>query len=202
MMLDYEKAALEAGYTCIAGVDEVGRGPLAGPVVTACVVLPLEEALLIDGITDSKKLSPKKRAVLEEKIVERGRWALGIVDEKRIDEINILNATKEAMVQSVLGLDPLPDMVLVDAVKNLALPMAQQAIIKGDLNSYLIGAASIVAKEARDRMMKEYDKLYPGYGFARNMGYGTAEHIAALKAMGPCPIHRAGFLTKILGGNP
>lgn len=202
MMLDYEKAAMEAGYTCIAGVDEVGRGPLAGPVVTACVVLPLEEALLIDGITDSKKLSPKKRAALEEKIVERGHWALGIVDEKRIDEINILNATKEAMVQSVLGLDPLPDMVLVDAVKNLALPMAQQAIIKGDLNSYLIGAASIVAKEARDRMMKEYDKLYPGYGFAKNMGYGTAEHIAALKAMGPCPIHRASFLTKILGGNP
>lgn len=202
MMLDYEREALAAGYGRIAGIDEVGRGPLAGPVVTACVMLPLEEALLIEGITDSKKLSPKKRAALEEKILERGQWALGMVDEKRIDRINILNATKEAMVQAALGLDPLPDMVLVDAVKNLALPMAQKAIIKGDLNSYLIGAASIVAKEARDRMMKEYDKLYPGYGFAKNMGYGTAEHIAALKTLGPCPIHRASFLTKILGGNP
>jgi ribonuclease HII len=106
------------------------------------------------------------------------------------------------MAQAAMGLDPLPDLVLVDAVKGLKLPMAQKAIIKGDLHSYLIGAASIVAKEARDRMMKEYDKLYPGYGFARNMGYGTAEHVAALKAMGPCPIHRASFLTKILGGNP
>lgn len=201
--LEFEYEALAQGYTLIAGMDEVGRGPLAGPVVTACVILPLEEEAILDGVTDSKKLSPKKRAVLDELIRERAvSFALGRVDEKMIDEINILQATKLAMTEAVLKLSPAPQLVLIDAVKDLPLPMAQKPIIKGDLRSYLIGAASIVAKEARDREMREYDRLYPGYGFAKNMGYGTAEHIRALKEMGPCPIHRRSFLTKILGENP
>ena len=199
--LTYERQAMEQGYIRIAGMDEVGRGPLAGPVVTACVVLPLEEERLIEGVTDSKRLTPKRRARLEGEILARAEgWALGVVDEGTIDRINILNATRQAMAQAVLSLDPPPQLVLVDAVGGLAIPMAQWPIVKGDLKSYLIGAASIVAKEARDRMMRQYDVQYPGYGFARNMGYGTAEHIAALRRLGPCPIHRRSFLHKILGG--
>lgn len=198
--LIYERQALDQGYVRIAGMDEVGRGPLAGPVVTACVILPLEEDRILEGVTDSKKLSPKRRAQLEAEILAQAEgYALGIVDEKTIDRINILQATRKAMAQAALALEPPPELVLVDAVGGLAIPMTQWPIIKGDLKSYLIGAASIVAKEARDRMMREYDALYPGYGFARNMGYGTAEHISALKRMGPCPIHRRSFLTKILG---
>ncbi len=199
--LTYERQALDQGYARIAGMDEVGRGPLAGPVVTACVMLPLEEDAIITGVTDSKKLSPKRRARLEAEILERATgYALGVVDEGTIDRINILEATRQAMVQAVLSLETPPQLVLVDAVGGLAIPMDQWPIIKGDQKSYLIGAASIVAKEARDRMMREYDALYPGYGFARNMGYGTAEHIDALRRLGPCPIHRRSFLTKILGG--
>lgn len=199
--LTYERQAMEQGYVRIAGMDEVGRGPLAGPVVAACIILPLEEERLIEGVTDSKKLSPKRRSQLEGEILARAEgWALGVVDEGTIDRINILNATRQAMAQAVLSLEPLPQLVLVDAVEGLAIPMAQWPIVKGDLKSYLIGAASIVAKEARDRMMRQYDAQYPGYGFARNMGYGTAEHIAALRRLGPCPIHRRSFLHKILGG--
>ena len=198
--LEFEYEALAKGYRYIAGMDEVGRGPLAGPVVTACVMLPLGEEDIIEGITDSKKLSPKKRALLDTMIREKAiAFGLGMVDEQEIDRINILQATKKAMAQAALSLAPAPQLVLVDAVKDLAIPMEQMPIIKGDLRSYLIGAASIVAKEARDAMMKKYDEIYPGYGFAKNMGYGTAEHMQALREMGPCPIHRRSFRTKILG---
>jgi ribonuclease HII len=181
-------------------MDEVGRGPLAGPVVTACVMLPLKDTELIEGVTDSKKLTPKRRAALEKIIYERAiDLSIGWVDEKEIDRINILQATRKAMVQAVETMAIYPELVLIDAVKDLPLRARQWSIIGGDLKSYSVGAASIVAKEYRDRWMKEMDERYPGYGFARNMGYGTPEHIAALKKMGPCPIHRLSFLTNILG---
>jgi ribonuclease HII len=203
MKLEYELAAFSRGYRALAGMDEVGRGPLAGPVAAACVMLPLDTGEGIAGVTDSKKLSPRRRAALAAQILERADcWSLGMVEAGEIDRINILQATRRAMEQAVLTMEHPPDLVLVDAVRDLKLPMAQQAIVKGDLYSYLIGAASIVAKEARDRIMRQYDQIYPGYGFARHMGYGTAEHILALRRLGPCPIHRRSFITKILGGTP
>lgn len=192
--LVYERACLSRGAKFIAGVDEVGRGPLAGPVVCAAVIMPLDEALIIEGVDDSKKLSEKKRETLDKLIRERALYlSVFEVDEKRIDEINILQATREGMKNALLNLPIAPDVVLTDGNMTLDIPFAQQSIVKGDALSYSIGAASIVAKVYRDRKMVEYAKEYPAYGFDRNKGYGTAEHIGAIKELGLCPIHRRTF---------
>lgn len=190
-MLDYEKKFYGE---MLAGIDEAGRGPLAGPVVCACVIMPLEEDKIIDGINDSKKLSPKKREMLYDKIIERAIcYKIVEIDEKTIDEINILNATKLGMVKALNGLNIKPDRVLIDAVK-IDSEVSQENIIKGDALSYNIASASILAKVYRDRLMDEMDKLYPQYGFKQHKGYGTKAHIEALKKYGECPIHRQTFI--------
>ena len=198
VMLTHERRLWDSGRSYIAGVDEVGRGPLAGPVVAAAVILPRDFDVL--GIDDSKKLSPKKREELFEVIKEKAlAWAVGWVGPERIDEINILEATKEAMKQAVQGLSLPPDHVLIDGnftVRALALP--QTAIVKGDANSTSIAAASILAKVTRDRYMEEMDLVYPGYAFASNKGYGTKAHYDGLKAQGPTPIHRKTFISDYL----
>lgn len=187
----YEKKY--ADYEFICGIDEVGRGPLAGPVVASAVILPKDCDILY--INDSKKLSEKRREDLYEKIMEKA-VAVGIGESswQRIDEINILNATYEAMRQAISQLDPQPTLLLNDAVNIPEVSIKQIGIVKGDAKSISIGAASIIAKVTRDRKMVEYDAMYPGYGFAENKGYGTAAHIAALKEMGPCEIHRRSFI--------
>ncbi len=191
--LKFERELLAEGARYIGGMDEAGRGPLAGPMVAAAVVMPLDE--IIEGVDDSKKLSEKKREMLFDRIIEKAiAYKIVAVDEKEIDRINILQATKKAMTDCVLGLSVKPDIVLVDAVK-LALEVPTKAIIKGDALSYSIGAASILAKVYRDRLMREYDALYPAYGFAKHKGYGTKDHIDALRTVGPCPIHRRTFIT-------
>ena len=198
VMLTHERRLWDSGRSLIAGVDEVGRGPLAGPVVAAAVILPHDFDVL--GIDDSKKLSPKKREELAEVIKEKAlAWSIGWVGPERIDEINILEATKEAMTQAVQGLSLQPDHVLIDGnftVRALALP--QTAIVKGDANSTSIAAASILAKVTRDRYMEEMDAVYPGYAFASNKGYGTKAHYDGLKAQGPTPIHRKSFISDYL----
>jgi ribonuclease HII len=198
VMLTHERRLWSSGRSHIAGVDEVGRGPLAGPVVAAAVILPQDFDVL--GIDDSKKLSPKKREELFEVIKEKAlAWSVGWVGPERIDEINILEATKEAMTQAVQGLSLQPDHVLIDGnftVRALALP--QTAIVKGDANSTSIAAASILAKVTRDRYMEEMDAVYPGYAFANNKGYGTKAHYDGLKAQGPTPIHRKTFISDYL----
>lgn len=188
------------GYKYIAGVDEVGRGPLAGPVVTAAVVLPADFDVL--GIDDSKKLSEKKREELFDVIMERAvAVGIGMADEKTIDEINILQATKQAMVKAVAECDAKLggniDYVLFDAMKIDEINKPKEAIIKGDANILAIAAASIIAKVTRDHMMVEYDEVYPGYAFAKNKGYGTKAHYEGLHAQGMCPIHRRSFLKNL-----
>lgn len=184
-------------YTAICGIDEVGRGPLAGPVVAGAVILPKDARILY--INDSKKLSEKKRELLYDEIMEKAVAAeVGIVSPRRIDEINILQATYEAMRQAVGKLSVSPDLLLVDAVTIPKVPMKQVGIIKGDAKSMSIAAASIVAKVTRDRMMVEYDALYPGYDFAGNKGYGSAKHIDAIGRLGATPIHRRTFIGKFL----
>ena len=183
----------------ICGIDEVGRGPLAGPVVAGAVILPKDCRILY--INDSKKLSEKKREELYEVIAARAVDAqVGIVGPDRIDEINILQATYEAMRQAIGRLSVSPQLLLNDAVTIPQVTIPQVPIIKGDAKSISIGAASIFAKVTRDRMMVEYDSLYPGYGFASNKGYGSAAHIAALRTLGPTPIHRRSFIGNICGG--
>ncbi len=185
----FDQAFLIRGVT--AGMDEVGRGPFAGNVVTACIILP--EAPLINGIDDSKKLSEKRREALYEQIMSVAlAVGIGQVGPEEIDRINILEATKKAMEQAAEQVHA--DVFLIDAVSGLHLQGEQVSVIKGDAKSYLIAAASIVAKVTRDRQMAEMDRLYPAYGFARNKGYGTREHIEALKRFGPCPIHRRSFI--------
>lgn len=187
----YEKEY--AAFEHIAGIDEVGRGPLAGPVVAGVVILPKDCSILY--INDSKKLSEKKREELYEVITrEAVAYATAAVAPERIDEINILQATYEAMREAIKKLSVLPDILLNDAVTIPGVSIRQVPIIKGDAKSITIGAASIVAKVTRDRMMEEYDKLYPQYGFASNKGYGSSEHIQALKKYGKCPIHRESFI--------
>ncbi|MBE5888435.1 MAG: ribonuclease HII [Lachnospiraceae bacterium] len=187
----YEKEY--AQYTYIAGIDEVGRGPLAGPVVTCAVILPKDCDILY--INDSKKLSAAKREELYDEIMEKAvAVGIGMVGPERIDEINILQATYEAMRQAISKLDPQPDVLLNDAVTIPGVNIKQVPIIKGDAKSISIGAASIIAKVTRDRMMEEYDYIFPEYGFASNKGYGSAEHIAAIKQYGPTPIHRRSFI--------
>lgn len=192
----YELFAYEreyAAYQAICGMDEVGRGPLAGPVVASAVILPKDCDILY--INDSKKLSEKKREMLFDEIMEKAvAVGIGIVGPERIDEINILQATYEAMREAIHKLDVQPDLLLNDAVKIPGVDIPQVSIIKGDAKSASIGAASIIAKVTRDRMMVEYDSIFPEYGFAANKGYGTAVHIAALKELGPTPIHRRSFI--------
>lgn len=194
-MLEYEQKFLNKGYKFIAGMDEAGRGPLAGPVVVACVVMPLDKQHLIDGVNDSKKLSPKKRDTLFQQIVDTALcYSVSVVDHLTIDRINILNATKQGMCECVNKLSTQPDIVLVDAVKDLDVDVETLPIIHGDALSYSIACASIVAKVTRDRMMLEFDKQYPQYNFKQHKGYGTAEHIRLLKQYGKCPIHRNSFI--------
>lgn len=193
----FEKQEQEKGHFLIAGVDEVGRGPLAGPVCVACVMMPLDD--LIDGIDDSKKLSEKKREMLFELIKEKAIcYSVQMIDEQTIDKINILEATKLAMKNAIESMSVKPDIVLVDAINKLDVDVPIKGIIKGDALSYSIGCASILAKVTRDRLMCDLAKEYPEYGFDKHKGYGTKQHIEALKTYGPCIYHRLSFL-KFLG---
>ena len=192
----FEERYSSMGFTNIAGVDEAGRGPLAGPVVAASVIMPDEEILYIN---DSKKLSPKKREELYQIIKEKAvSYGIGIVGAEKIDEINILQATYEAMRMAIADMEVKPDILLNDAVKIPHLTVKQVPIVKGDAKSISIGAASILAKVTRDHMMMLYDKEFPGYGFAAHKGYGTKAHIEAIKEKGPCFIHRKTFITKFV----
>ncbi len=191
----YEKQYAAFGYVC--GIDEVGRGPLAGPVVAGAVILPPDCQILY--INDSKKLSAKKREELYPIIMEEAvSVGIGMVSPQRIDEINILQATYEAMREAIHNLSVKPDILLNDAVTIPEVAIRQVPIIKGDAKSISIGAASIIAKVTRDRLMEEYDKVLPEYGFASNKGYGTKAHIEALKAYGATPIHRRSFIQKFI----
>lgn len=195
--LQYERALYAQGCRSIAGVDEVGRGPLAGPVVCAAVIMPLDEENLIVGVDDSKKLSEKKREQLAEEIKKRAiAYTIVEIDEKVIDEINILEATKLGMKQAIETLSITPDVVLTDGNMTIDISHRQHSVIHGDALSYSIGAASIIAKVYRDKMMEEYAKTYPHYAFEKNKGYGTAAHIQGIKEYGLCPIHRRTFTKK------
>ena len=199
-MHEYENAHGEVRF--IAGIDEAGRGPLAGPVVAACCILPKDAVILY--LNDSKKVTALRREAILPEIKEKAiAYGIGIVEEKRIDEINILQADYEAMrialqqtsaMLRAKGLADAPGLLLNDAVTIPGVDIPQESIIKGDAKSVSIAAASILAKVTRDHLMEEYDALYPEYGFARNKGYGTKEHIEALKRLGPCPIHRHSFI--------
>lgn len=196
-MLEYENKYHSNGYKMIAGMDEVGRGPLAGPVCVACVVMPLDSDSIIQGVNDSKKLSKKKRELLDLLIRKTAiDYSIQCVAPEVIDEINILNATKLAMNQAVKNLKTYPDIVLVDYIAKPDFDFKYETIIKGDALSYSIACASIIAKVYRDNLMCEYGKLYPQYGFEKHSGYGTKFHIDALQKYGLCPIHRKSFTTK------
>ena len=190
-MLAYEKELYTQGIQLIAGVDEVGRGPLAGPVVAAAVILP--KACKIPGLNDSKKIPKSKHKEIYEAVLQNAiAIGIGVKDNHVIDQVNIYEATKLAMMEAIGQLEPKPQHLLIDAMR-LDLPIAQTSIIKGDANSLSIAAASIVAKVTRDQMMEEFDKEYPGYDFAQNAGYGTANHLAGLDKLGVTPIHRHSF---------
>lgn len=190
-MLAYEKELYTQGIDLIAGVDEVGRGPLAGPVVAAAVILP--ENCKIPGLNDSKKIPKSKHKEIYEAVLQNAiAIGIGVKDNQVIDQVNIYEATKLAMMEAIGQLDPQPQHLLIDAMK-LDLPIPQTSIIKGDANSLSIAAASIVAKVTRDQMMEEFDREYPGYDFAQNAGYGTAKHLAGLDQLGVTPIHRRSF---------
>ena len=189
-----EKVFYNKGIEYIAGIDEAGRGPLAGPVVVASVIMPKDS--MIEGINDSKKVSEKKREKLYDIILEEAiSYGIGIIYQDEIDEINILQATKKGLTEAVEQMKIKPDLIMVDALTGIdTLGIPYQSIIKGDAKCYSISAASIIAKVTRDRIMREWDKVYPEYGFAAHKGYGTAKHIAALKEYGPCEIHRRSFI--------
>ena len=190
-MLAYEKECYARGMELIAGVDEVGRGPLAGPVVAAAVILP--KACKIPGLNDSKKIPKSKHKEIYEAVLQNAvAIGIGIKDNQVIDQVNIYEATKLAMMEAIGQLEPQPQHLLIDAMK-LDLPIPQTSIIKGDANSLSIAAASIVAKVTRDQMMEEFDREYPGYDFAQNAGYGTVKHLAGLDKLGVTPIHRRSF---------
>lgn len=190
-MKAYEKEYKDCVWIC--GIDEAGRGPLAGPVTAGAVILPKDCQILY--LNDSKKLSEKRREELFLEIKEKAvSWCVGVASPARIDEINILQASYEAMREAVRGLTAEPELLLNDAVHIPGIEIPQVSIIKGDAKSVSIAAASILAKVTRDHMMAEYDTIYPGYGFAKHKGYGTAAHIQALKEFGPCPIHRRSFI--------
>lgn len=190
-MMAFERDARQKGYCCIGGVDEAGRGPLAGPVVAACVILP--EDAYICGLNDSKKVSPAKRDKLYDEIREKAiAYGIGLADHTYIDRVNILNATKKAMETAIMSMKIKPDYLIIDAV-HLDLDIPQLSIPKADALSVSTAAASILAKVIRDRIMEKMDIQYPGYGFAQHKGYGTREHIEAIKRLGLCPIHRRSF---------
>ena len=196
--LKFENELYNEGYKYVGGADEVGRGPLAGPVVCAAVIM--KKGSRIEGIDDSKKLSPKKREELYDKIIADAiSYSIEYIFENEIDEINILQATKKCMARAINNLSVKPDMMLIDALDKLEISCASKAIIHGDALSYSIGAASILAKVSRDRFMTELDKKYPQYGFAENKGYGTKQHIEAIKKYGPCEIHRRTFIKNFVG---
>jgi ribonuclease HII len=190
--LIYESDTRCAGYSFIAGIDEAGRGPLAGPVIAAAVILP--EHVELDGVRDSKRMTPRAReealALIEERAIS---FSLGVVGPGEIDKINILQATLKAMKQAVLDLDPQPDFLLIDGTHRIELPIQQRCIVRGDQECLSISAASVVAKVYRDRMMCSYHALYPQYDFSTNKGYGTRRHLAAIARYGPCAIHRLTF---------
>ncbi len=185
----YEKEHVE--YIC--GIDEAGRGPLAGPVVVASVIMKPDS--FIEGVNDSKKVSEKKREKLYEQIIEEAvSYSVGIIDQNEIDEINILNATKKGLTESIKGLKVKPERIIVDALDKIdTCGIPYMPIVKGDAKCYSIAAASIIAKVTRDRIMRQWDEVYPMYGFSRHKGYGTAAHIAAIKEYGLCPLHRRSF---------
>jgi len=190
-MREFENKYSDLAY--VAGIDEAGRGPLAGPVVAAAVILPKD--IFLPFLNDSKKVTEKRRDVLFDEIKQNAiAYGIGIASNTLIDEINILQATYEAMREAINALEKTPDVLLVDAVHIPDINIKQVGIVKGDAKSVNIAAASILAKVTRDRIMAEYDKIYPEYGFASNKGYGTATHIAALKEIGPCAIHRKSFI--------
>ena len=196
LLNDYENQARQAGYQAIAGVDEAGRGPLAGPVAAAAVILDPDRPIL--GLNDSKKLSEMKRESLCNQIQAQAlAWSVVLVDAAEIDRINILQATKQAMRQAIAGLSLTPDLLLIDAVELDQIRGDVWPIIKGDAKSNSIAAASILAKVTRDRLMHQLDTVYPGYGFARHKGYGTAQHYAAIRQFGLTPIHRLTFLKSL-----
>lgn len=195
---EFERNLYSTGIKNIVGIDEAGRGPLAGPVVVGAVIMKPES--FIEGVNDSKKISEKKREKLYERITEEAiAWSVGIVDQKEIDEINILNATKKALKMAIMNLQVKPERIVVDALEHIdTCGIPYTSIIKGDAKVYSISAASIIAKVTRDRMMREYDEIYPEYGFAGHKGYGTAKHIQALKEFGPCALHRRSFIKNFI----
>ena len=188
-----EKDLHERGFKNICGIDEAGRGPLAGPVVVAGVIMPKDS--FIEGVNDSKKVSEKKRELLYDKILDEAiSYSVAIIGQDVIDEINILNATKKGVTSVVEGLDVKPNLIVIDALEHIDTKgIPYESIIKGDAKCYSIAAASIVAKVTRDRIMRQWDEIYPQYGFAKHKGYGTAAHISAIKEYGLCPIHRRSF---------
>ncbi len=191
---EYEEKLHQEGIKKIAGIDEAGRGPLAGPVVVACCIMP--ENSWIEGVNDSKKVSEKKRETLYQLITQEAiSWQVGIVNQEEIDELNILNATKKALTIAVDEMKIKPDRILVDALEHIDThQIPYTSIIQGDTKCYSIAAASIIAKVTRDHIMQEWDEIYPQYGFKKHKGYGTASHIQALKEFGPCPLHRRSFI--------
>lgn len=188
-----EENVYDEGFKYICGIDEAGRGPLAGPVVVASVIMPKDS--MIEGVNDSKKISETKREKLYDLITQEAiSYGVGIINQEEIDEINILNATKKGLTNSIIELKTKPDIILVDALRDIdTLGIPYRSVIKGDAKIYSIACASIIAKVTRDRIMKEWDKIYPQYGLASHKGYGTAKHIAAIKEYGLCPLHRRSF---------
>lgn len=196
-MLEIEDSLYEKGYKFVCGVDEAGRGPLCGPVVAAAVILPKDKC--IEGVNDSKKLSEKKRELLYNKIMEEAlAVGVGISNVDVIEKVNILNATKLAMVNAIKNLKTRPDYVLVDGNQKIDIDIEQETVVSGDAKSESIAAASIIAKVTRDRMLYEYDKIYPEYGLSKHKGYGTKVHIEAIKKYGLSPIHRPSFCKKFI----
>ena len=203
-----EKELYAKGVKSICGIDEAGRGPLAGPVVVASVIMP--EDSMIEGVNDSKKVSEKKREILYEKIIEEAvAYGVGIINQNEIDKVNILNATKEGLTKSIRELEKdlqeknrgfdKPEIILVDALTKIDTDgISYRSIIKGDAKSYSIAAASIIAKVTRDRIMRQWDEVYPEYGFEKHKGYGTAAHIQAIKEYGICPLHRKTFIKNFI----
>ena len=195
---EIETKLYEQGNQYLCGIDEAGRGPLAGPVVVAAVIMPKDS--MIEGVNDSKKVSEKKREKLYDEIIETAvAWGVGIIDQKEIDNINILNATKKGLTTALKELEVKPNLILVDALTNIdTLGIPYQSIIKGDAKCYSIAAASIIAKVTRDRMMRQWDEIYPEYGFAKHKGYGTKAHIEVIKEYGICPLHRKSFVKNFI----
>ena len=193
-----EEEIYNTGVETICGIDEAGRGPLAGPVVVAAVIMPRDS--FIEGVNDSKKVSEKKRELLYDLITKEAiAWGVGIIDQKEIDRINILNATQEGLTTAIKNLEVKPDRIIVDALKGIdTLGIPYTYIIKGDAKCYSIAAASIIAKVTRDRIMRQWDEIYPQYGFEKHKGYGTAMHMQAIREYGLCPLHRRSFTKNII----